>query len=99
MAYQNPNTAAVASLGQPAAPARQFERASAYLNLYVPVTNDDGSTSRRKIGAIALKNSRKMDRNLIELLSEPSNVEKLQAKIELDFNVVEDSDGEIAFAL
>lgn len=64
-------------------------KATAFLNIYVP--SQDGG--RKKIGFIALKESRNTDRQLIDFLSaDPGNLEKLTQRLELEFNLADGDD-------
>lgn len=101
MSFEDKSNAAanpVASIGRTGAQ-RPFEQASAFINLYLPVRNADGSTSRRKVGFVALKNSKKMDRAMINLLSQDGGVESFLTGLEIDFNMAESEDSEISFAI
>ena len=62
-------------------------KAQAFLNLWVP--KPDGS--RLKIGAIPLKESRKNDAALIKRLSEEDGLASLMDKLEIDFQIVDES--------
>lgn len=57
-------------------------KADAFLNIYVQV----GET-KRKVGAIALKNSKSYEAALIKRLSEAGGVEAMQSKLVLDFQM------------
>ena len=94
MAYNNPNAAAV--IGAPQTQQNTNWKSDAFLNLYARVENADGSMSRRKIGFIGLKSSKRLDRALIERLSQEGGVEALAEVLELDFNLAEPEDSEIS---
>lgn len=57
-------------------------KADAFLNIYVQV----GET-KRKVGAITLKNSKSYEAALIKRLQEPGALEAMQAKMVLDFQL------------
>lgn len=57
-------------------------KADAFLNIYVQV-----GEVKRKVGAIALKNSKSYEAALIKRLSEKGGVEAMQAKMVLDFQL------------
>ena len=71
-------------------------KAAGFVNLYLPST--DGG-KRKKLGAIPLRANRPSEAALLEWLKKDAgNVEKLLAKLELDFQSVEAS-ASIGFAL
>lgn len=78
-------TAAAASIGKPAGDTSW--KATAFINLYLP-TKDGG---RRKMGYIALKDSKALDREIITYLSEETEerTKELLSKMELDFNLAD----------
>lgn len=57
-------------------------KADAFLNIYVQV-----GESKRKVGAITLKNSKSYEAALIKRLQEPGALEAMQAKMVLDFQL------------
>ncbi len=67
--------------------ANESWKAQAFINLYVP--KPEGG--RAKIGAIPLKASKKFERALIERLQQDGAVEALLDKLEIDFQMVDDS--------
>ena len=88
------NTAAAASNNN--APANDSWKAEGFVNLYLPST--DGG-KRKKLGAIPLRNSKPSEAALLEWLKkDANNVNKLLAKLELDFQSVEAA-ASIGFAL
>ena len=71
-------------------------KAAGFVNLYLPST--DGG-KRKKLGAIPLRTNKPAEATLLEWLKkDANNVEKLLAKLELDFQSVEAS-ASIGFAL
>ena len=71
-------------------------KAAGFVNLYLPST--DGG-KRKKLGAIPLRANKPSEAALLEWLKkDANNVEKLLAKLELDFQSVEAS-AAIGFAL
>lgn len=57
-------------------------KASGFLNLYLP--GQDGK--RRKLGAIALRDSKPAERKLVEwLTADPTRAAKILAKLEIDY--------------
>lgn len=61
-------------------------KATAFINLYVPTP--DGQ-SRRKIGAIALRDSKKLDAALIKRLLEDGGVQALADNLQIDFQMAD----------
>ena len=61
-------------------------KATAFINLYVPTA--DGQ-SRRKIGAIALRDSKKLDAALIKRLLEDGGVQALADNLQIDFQMAD----------
>lgn len=69
-------------------------KSDAFINIYVPTAGG----SRRKLGYIALKNSRPSEKALIDrLAANPDDIEALKAVISLDFQLAE-GDENAAFA-
>ena len=64
-------------------------KATAFINLYVP--SADGQ-SRRKIGAIALRDSKKLDAALIKRLQEDGGVQALADVLQIDFQLADSGD-------
>lgn len=61
-------------------------KATAFINLYVPTADGE---SRRKIGAIALRNSKKLDAALIRRLLQDGGVQALADVLQIDFQMAE----------
>ena len=61
-------------------------KATAFINLYVP--SADGQ-SRRKIGSIALRDSKKLDAALINRLQEEGGVFALASVLQIDFQLAD----------
>ena len=61
-------------------------KATAFINLYVP--SADGQ-SRRKIGAIALRDRKKLDAALIDRLQEEGGVFALASVLQIDFQLAD----------
>ena len=61
-------------------------KATAFINLYVP--SADGQ-SRRKIGAIALRDSKKLDAAIIKRLQEEGGVQALADVLQIDFQLAD----------
>ena len=64
-------------------------KATAFINLYVPT---NGGESRRKIGAIALRDSKKLDAALIKRLQEEGGVQALADNLQIDFQLADSGD-------
>lgn len=64
-------------------------KAIAFINLYVPTA--DGQ-SRRKVGAIALRDSKKLDAALIKRLQEDGGVQALADVLQIDFQLADSGD-------
>ena len=81
MAYNHP-----AAVFVPSSASAGFEKASAFINLWV-----NTPTGRRKIGAVPLRNSKPKEAALIARLSESEDaIEKMLEVLELDFQLVSD---------
>ena len=61
-------------------------KATAFINLYVPTA--DGQ-SRRKIGAIALRDSKKLDAAVIKRLQEEGGVQALADHLQIDVQMAD----------
>lgn len=82
MAYNRDNTAR-RNNEQPG-----FEKAAAFINVYV--AKKDGTRSKLGKTGIPLRLSNAKERQLLEWLqADAGNIEKLKAKLILDFNVVD----------
>ena len=79
MAFANRSTAAVPQNSD-------SWKATAFLNVFVK--RKDGT--RMKIGAIALRDSKKVEAALIARLSEKDGVACFMKALEIDFNLVDD---------
>jgi hypothetical protein len=85
MAFNNTSKQATLNNG----PSNNNWKATAFLNLYLP----DKDGGRRKVGFVALKENRSIDRQLIEFLqADEGNVEVLLGKLQLEFNMADGSD-------
>lgn len=63
-----------------------FNRATAFLNLYV--TSDGGV--RRKVGSVPLKDSNQVNAAIInQLVADPDAINRLKSKLELDFQLAD----------
>ena len=63
--------------------------AKGFINLYLPTNGG----SRRKLGAIPLKESKPAEKQLLDWLNEdPSRVQQLLANLEMEYNSAEGSD-------
>lgn len=64
-------------------------KSDAFINLYLPTNGG----SRRKVGSIALKNSKPFEKDLITKLStDPDAVKRMLAACEIEFNLAEPDD-------
>lgn len=82
MAY-NRNTASASSS------ADTFEKAKAFVNLSIPRRNADGSVGRFKVVGIPLREGNANEKTLLDWLQkDPSNINKLTAKLQADFQLV-----------
>lgn len=87
MAFQNKNTATVAATQDTS------WKAQAFINLYIP-TADGG---RRKIGAIALKEARSFEAQLIARLQEDGAVQALADVLQIDFQMADQPAASLGF--
>lgn len=76
-----------------AASSATFEKAAAFINLYV--YRKDGS--KMKIGAIPLRESKNTERALIKRLQEEGAVDALLNALEVDFRLVEEKEVTLDF--
>lgn len=68
-------------------------KATAFLNLYVHGQNGQ----RRKIGAIALRDSKPFEAALIKRLAEEGAIEALMAALEIDFQMADKEVSDVGF--
>lgn len=65
-------------------------KAQGFLNLYLPTANG----GRRKLGAIPLKEAKSNERQMLEWLKEdPTRVETILSKLEIEFRTAESDEG------
>lgn len=73
---------AFAKTNTQAAPANETWKSQGFLNFYLPAKNG----TRRKLGFIALKDSKPNEKVLLEwLMEDPSRVATILSKLEIDF--------------
>jgi len=73
-----------------AAPVNDSWKAQAFLNFYLP--SKDAKGGRRKLGAIPLKESKPIEKQLMDWLKEdPSRVEIILSKLEIEYHVADGS--------
>ena len=79
-----------------AGPANEGWKAQAFINLWLPKTNADGTAGKTKVGAIPLKMVRNFDARLIARLSEggPEALAAMQSMLIIDFQLVNKPDSE-----
>lgn len=67
----------------------ESEKSDAFGNVYFTSANG----TRFKLGFVALKKSRTIDRQIIEFLrKDPGNADKLKSRISVDWNLVRDEE-------
>ena len=89
------NSSAAAQSNHSSAAQNENWKAQGFLNLYLPTNNG----SRRKLGAIPLKESKVNEKQLLAWLNEdPSRVSQILAKLEIEYQSAASND-ENAFAL
>ena len=91
MAFNRSNAAATSAVSAPAiAVSGGWERAKGFLNIYLP--SKDGK--RRKVGAIALRESKLIENQVIGFLeADEGNLEKLVAKLIFEYQSTEANEG------
>lgn len=81
----------------PNAEGGNWERAAAFLNIYITKRDEKGEVvSRKKLDGVPLRASKSMEASLIRRLTEDEKgLEKLKAALELDFQMVQEPTNEM----
>ena len=72
------------------AAAGQWEKASAFINIYAP--KKDGS--RAKVGAVPLRISKETEKRIMDIIAQEGDAERVLSKLVLEYNLVTGVNGD-----